>query len=400
MMTVGVRFMSLLYDRQSAYQKLENFLPFAGSHYAKKRNYDYGAGHHEHVSQLSPALRRRLILEEEVIAKAFRAHGLKTAEKFIQEVFWRTYWKGWLEMRPSIWTDYVNAVENLPSPSPMMEKALAGETGLACFDEWHRELTQTNYLHNHARMWFASIWIFTFGLPWQAGAHFFMSHLADGDPASNTLGWRWVAGLQTKGKAYAARADNIDQFTNGRFAPYGALTEDVIALEGADNPPAMGLATLRSAGTLSQPYLLITAEDCHPLSLAMAHKAVGVMGLPARLGGDFRAKAVLEADRLAIGEAVQEAASHFHIKADDCHEDEPWMEQVQKAALAAGADYIALAYQPVGYWQRQLEGFAQQSELPVIYYRRAYDELCWPHAKKGFFPFKEKIPSFISQLKC
>ena len=398
-MKVTFNLMSLLYDRQSAAEKLDAFLPYAGSHYAKKRNFDYGAGHHDHVSKLSPALRRRLILEEEVIAKVFRAHGLKMAEKFIQEVFWRTYWKGWLEMRPSIWTDYLNAVDALPSPSPMMEKALAGETGLACFDEWHRELTQTNYLHNHARMWFASIWIFTFGLPWQAGAYLFMTHLADGDPASNTLGWRWVAGLQTRGKAYAARADNIDQFTNGRFAPYGALTENVIALDGAENPPAMGLPSLRGAGHLSQPYLLVTAEDCHPLSLPISGKAVGVMGLDAKLGGDFRASNVIEADRLAISCAVEEAASHFQIKPDECATDENWISKVQTAAHGAEADHITVAYQPLGYWQAQIEKLAQQSDLPVIYCRRSYDELCWPHAKKGFFPFKEKIPSFISQLK-
>ena len=67
-----------------------------------------------------------------------------------------------------------------------------------------KELKETNYLHNHARMWFASIWIFTLDLPWQLGAEFFMKHLYDGDAASNTLGWRWVAGIQTQGKNYLA----------------------------------------------------------------------------------------------------------------------------------------------------------------------------------------------------
>ena len=66
-------------------------------------------------------------------------------------------------------------------------------------------------------MWFASIWIFTLGLPWQEGAKFFLEHLKDGDAASNTLGWRWVAGLQTKGKNYLAKSWNISKFTNERF---------------------------------------------------------------------------------------------------------------------------------------------------------------------------------------
>ena len=47
-----------------------------------------------------------------------------------------------------------------------------------------------------------------------------MQHLFDGDAASNTLGWRWVAGIQTIGKHYVARASNIEQFTNGRFSPH------------------------------------------------------------------------------------------------------------------------------------------------------------------------------------
>jgi len=64
---------------------------------------------------------------------------------------------------------------------------------------------------------FASIWIFTLGLPWQKGAEFFMKHLFDGDAASNTLSWRWVAGIQTKGKNYLAQSWNISKFTNNKY---------------------------------------------------------------------------------------------------------------------------------------------------------------------------------------
>ena len=65
-------------------------------------------------------------------------------------------------------------------------------------------------------MWFASIWIHTLNLPWQLGADFF-KNLLDGDPASNTLSWRWVAGLHTQGKCYLATENNIKKFTNNRF---------------------------------------------------------------------------------------------------------------------------------------------------------------------------------------
>ena len=99
------------------------------------------------------------------------------------------------------------------------ELACFGQTGIECFDTWARELTTTGYLHNYARMWFASIWIFTLKLPWQLGPDFFLRHLLDGDTASNTLSWRWVAGLQTVGKTYLARAANISRYTGGRFKP-------------------------------------------------------------------------------------------------------------------------------------------------------------------------------------
>ncbi len=63
--------------------------------------------------------------------------------------------------------------------------------------------------------------MFTLGLPWALGADFFMRNLLDGDPASNTLSWRWVAGLHTRGRAYAARTENIARYTQGRFNPKG-----------------------------------------------------------------------------------------------------------------------------------------------------------------------------------
>ena len=66
-------------------------------------------------------------------------------------------------------------------------------------------------------MWFASIWIFTFNLPWELGAAFFMKYLYDGDTASNTFSWRWVAGIQTKGKHYLAKEWNIRKFTNEKY---------------------------------------------------------------------------------------------------------------------------------------------------------------------------------------
>ncbi|TVS10020.1 MAG: DNA photolyase FAD-binding protein, partial [Wenzhouxiangella sp.] len=214
--------------RAAALARLADFVPRAGRTYAAERNADSGPGRKHNVSMLSPYLRHRIISEREVIAAVLAEHGPNQAEKFIQEVFWRTYWKGWLQMRPAVWRDFLaerdTDRERVAANSGLaraLADAASGRTGIDCFDDWARELVTTGYLHNHARMWFASIWIFTLKLPWTLGADFFLRHLLDADPASNTLGWRWVAGIQTRGKTYLARADNIEKYTDGRYRPTG-----------------------------------------------------------------------------------------------------------------------------------------------------------------------------------
>ncbi len=209
--------------RAAALDRLEAFVPHA-ARYAGRRNFDLGAGKHDGVSGLSPYIRTRLVTEEECTRAVLAKHSPCAAEKFLQEIAWRTYWKGWLEMRPEVWRCYLETLAE-QNKTPSYEAAVSGNTGIACFDHWVHELTATGYLHNHARMWLASIWIFTLKLPWQLGADFFLHHLLDADPATNTLSWRWVAGLHTPGKHYLARAENISKFTNGRFDPKGRLNE-------------------------------------------------------------------------------------------------------------------------------------------------------------------------------
>ncbi len=208
--------------RSQALSRLREFAPDI-SRYSAVRN--YARPGNVGVSRLSPYLRHRLISEEEVITAATSNDTFDVAEKFIQEVVWRTYWKGALHRAPGLWSSYEERLNHLSSAEPsetwasLYEAARAGNTHLSYFNEWIRELTATGYLHNHVRMWFASIWVFTFKIPWQLGAALMYHHLLDGDPASNTLSWRWVAGLHTKGKTYLARADNITKYSDGRWNP-------------------------------------------------------------------------------------------------------------------------------------------------------------------------------------
>lgn len=220
--------------RDAALGRLAAFLPRV-PRYAADRNFVRPDDPAE--SRLSPYLRHRIISEEELIAAVVGAHPFAVAEKFVQEVLWRTHWKGALHLAPTLWLAYLEqlaAFEEEASAaawSDLHRRAVEGRTGLACFDDWVHELRASGTLHNHVRMWFASIWIFTFRIPWQLGAAFMHHYLLDGDPASNTLSWRWVAGLQTKGKRYLATADTIDRCTDGRWRPRpGELASETFAV--------------------------------------------------------------------------------------------------------------------------------------------------------------------------
>ena len=207
-------------SKVTALNKLNNFVETNLFEYSKLRNFDFGPEKRSNISGLSPYITHGVINEIEVIEKSLSKFSFSKNEKFIQEVLWRTYWKGWLELRPNVWTDYLielNKIREEFKDNKNYKNAINGKTNVECFNHWVTELKEYNYLHNHTRMWFASIWIFTLELPWQLGAEFFMQHLYDGDSASNTLGWRWVAGVQTQGKHYLASEWNIKKFTNNRF---------------------------------------------------------------------------------------------------------------------------------------------------------------------------------------
>ena len=207
-------------SRAKAIEKLDHFIENNLTDYSKLRNFDLGPEGRSNVSCLSPYITHGIINEKEIIKKSLDKFSFAKNEKFIQEVLWRTYWKGWLELRPNVWNDYLIELKKIREDFKDNKEylnAIEGKTNIECFNYWVNELKENNYLHNHTRMWFASIWIFTLELPWQLGAEFFMRHLYDGDAASNTLGWRWVAGIQTQGKHYLASEWNIKKFTNNRF---------------------------------------------------------------------------------------------------------------------------------------------------------------------------------------
>ena len=392
---------------------LKAFLPLAGKHYAAERNFDKGRGQHLSVSCLSAYIRRRLITETEILQAVQARHNFSASEKFISEVFWRTYFKGWLEMRPSIWSQWLTEMPAGLADSRYLQ-ACSGKTDIACFNEWAAELRETGYLHNHARMWFASIWIFTLELPWQWGAAFFMQWLRDGDPASNTLSWRWVAGLHSRGKHYLARAENIEKFTQNRFAPYGALNEGAMSLTGAE-PPLAVEPHWPALPARKRYVLVIHGEDCHPESWTLAGAPEAVIVLPGWMGNlvldsqnRLRDRGLDRLEDTALADTAGRAQAHFdcpvHLLASSeggaMDEMDIAMLARQISALASQYDVqnMTTSYLPVGAWRQNFATLADclaPENIHIDQVIREYDRSCWPYAKRGFFPFKENIPRWL-----
>ena len=385
-------------SRAAALDRLEVFVPGAGPHYAAERNIDPGPGRRSAVSRLSPYLRHRLVTEAEIVGAVLARHRFDDAEKFVQEVLWRTYWKGWLELHPTVWSRFLDA-RDASKRTGEVASAEKGETGIEGFDDWARELVETGYLHNHARMWFASIWIFTLRLPWALGADFFLRHLIDADPASNTLSWRWVAGLQTAGKTYLATRDNIARCTEGRFTPQGLATE-AQALTEAPLPPIRPLAPLPADAPSSPALLLVTVEDLHPESLFDRQKrfAAAIVAADADLLWGNHARTFVHAATADTAMRVQEkfgCAVQISVKLD--------MANIVAAAREAGVRHVVTAAAPVGPIAdalTKIKSDLSKTGIWLSYVRRRWDDAFWPHATRGFFAFRKQIPTNLRELGC
>lgn len=392
-----------LASRREGLARLGQFIPRAGDRYARTRNYDFGPENRANVSGLSPWIRMRLLRESEVIAAAVGVHGANDARKFVEEVCWRTYFKGWLELRPSVWTDYRRGLERLRDEleadtdlRQTWRQALDAGTGIDCFDAWVRELVEHGYLHNHTRMWFASIWIFTLGLPWQLGADLFLRHLLDGDPASNTLSWRWVAGLHTRGRTYRARRDNIRRYTGGRHDPGDRLADDAPALEEPPPPGPVRLDTLAPPPEAGPLTLLLTDDDLHPESLGLSPdrvEFVAAFSSAPRRSVFGTAAEVVEFTRAGLADALQRSADHFGATVSPPRPGPTDPEALADRVAAAGPTNVVVAWPPVGPGRAPAEQVASSLRargLDVWPIRRCWDDALWPAARSGYFGFRKK----------
>ena len=377
--------MDFVASQAAAVNRLNKFVEENLFEYSRLRNFDYGPDNRKNISCLSPYVTHGVIMELEIIKKSLSKFSFSKNEKFIQEVLWRTYWKGWLELRPNVWVDYLIELKEIREKfnnSTNYKNAIEGITNIKCFNEWVNELKKNNYLHNHTRMWFASIWIFTLELPWQLGAEFFMKHLYDGDAASNTLGWRWVAGIQTQGKHYLANEWNIKKFTNNRFNNI-KLNENAPPKTTDKTYSALKLE-FKNPQNLKEKNLLIFENNLSfELTDFKNHKFKKIL-----LVSTKNKNRTIHLDEKVIkfkSQLIEDQKKRLEEKSINC-------EIIDLSEIQNFSDDSYGLYPTIG---ENLD-YINTNNLKVEFLYRKLDQYSWQYCNKGFFNFKNYIPKIIT----
>ncbi len=370
-------------SRSSALNKLNSFIENDILNYNSKRNFDFGIKNRNNVSCLSPYITHRLITDYETVKKVLLKHPFQKVDKFIQEIFWRIYWKGWLELRPKVWSDFTGDLKDI-NEDDNYKKAINGETQIKCFNDWVKELKENNYLHNHTRMWLASIWIFTLNLPWQKGAEFFIKNLLDGDAASNTLSWRWVAGLQTKGKHYVAQSWNINKFTNNKYQNV-KLNEKVSPLTDGRDYKITPL-NLNFEANFNENLIVFENELNLENRKLKDYKNIYLI----LLSNDVR--------KIKLEKRV------FEFKLKMINDQKKRFNQIQVydekkfKTLIEKVKYFDVIYPCIGENYSYLSNVKKTRNLKLNFILRDEDKFSWQFSNKGFFNFKNNIPKIITSF--
>ena len=199
---------SIIGGRSAAELRLQHIDPIT---YATTRNFGNGK-----ISYLSPYINHGLVTLNEV-----RNHALslcddsKEAYRFIQELAWRDFWQYLAQHHPEwLWDDvepYKTGWSASDYQTTLPADIANGQTGVACIDAFIGHLLEDGYVHNHARMYLASYVVHFRRVRWQAGAEWFLTHLLDGNEASNNFSWQWVASTLSQ-KPYIFNLENVQKY--------------------------------------------------------------------------------------------------------------------------------------------------------------------------------------------
>jgi deoxyribodipyrimidine photo-lyase len=192
-------------DYDSILQRIEAIQPVK---YASTRNYLNGQ-----VTYLSPYISRGVISLQQIAYHVLQQHSPNQIEKFLQELAWRAYWQSvWRNLGDNIFTD-IKQPQQQVLHHQMIEAFEKSNTGIAIIDKCIAELYNTGYMHNHIRMYVSSMVCNIGKAHWLQPSQWMYYHLLDGDLASNSLSWQWVAGSFSS-KKYYCNQENINRYTN------------------------------------------------------------------------------------------------------------------------------------------------------------------------------------------
>jgi deoxyribodipyrimidine photo-lyase len=190
-------------DYQSILQKFDQIDPIK---YGKTRNYIDGA-----VTYLSPYISRGVISTNQVLNYILeKGYRLENMESFVKELCWRDYFQR-VAQHKNVDLDIKNP-QSAVSSKNFPKSVLTAQTGILAIDQSITKLYASGYMHNHERMYLASIICNIAQYYWNLPSKWMYYHLLDGDFASNSCSWQWVAGANSS-KKYYANQDNINTYT-------------------------------------------------------------------------------------------------------------------------------------------------------------------------------------------
>jgi hypothetical protein len=223
-------------------------------------------------------------------------------------------------------------------------------------------------------------------LPWQKGAEFFMKYLLDGDAASNTLSWRWVGGLQTKGKHYLAQSWNISKFLNKQYKNV-EIIENALPL--IDNREYKISPIEIQKSIIRNDYLIVFENDLSIENLKTKdYKKIYFILLDNEHRSLKLDSKVLTYKKKIMKNQLNIANNNFELI------DENKMQELSKSLKN-----FDIVYPSIGENMSFLNKMVKEKKLIINFIIRDEDIFCWNFSNKGYFNFKSNIPKILAKFQ-